>query len=127
MQGKEIYEYAVIRVMPRVERGEFVNVGIVLFCRTQQFLSASIEVNERRLLAMAPDLDLSALQAHLILIERTCQGQGPVGELGQADSFHWLTAPHSTIIQASPVHVGICQDPVAELDHLMNMLVRLPS
>lgn len=118
------YDYAVIRLVPRVERGEFINVGVVLFCRTRRFLEARIEVDEQRLLALAPELDIDEVRRHLESIPRLCAGAGPVGKMGQADAFHWLVAPHSTIIQASLVHCGICEDPGTALDHLMDTMVR---
>lgn len=121
------YDYAVIRVLPRVERGEFINVGVIVYCRTRRYLAARIELDPLRLQALAPDVDVETLQAHLALIPEMCAGEGPVGRLGQADSFHWLVAPHSTVIQASPVHTGLCDDPEAVLDNLMERLVRTPG
>ncbi len=118
------YDYAVIRLVPRVERGEFINVGVVLFCRTRRFLEARIEVDEERLLAFAPELDIDEVRQHLESIPQLCAGAGPIGEMGQADAFHWLVAPHSTIIQASPVHCGICEEPATALEHLMDTMVR---
>jgi hypothetical protein len=112
------YDYAVIRVTPRVEREEFLNVGVVLFCRTQRFLAARICLDEARLRMLAPEADVRLIAAHLATIPRICAGQGPIGELGQAEAFHWLVAPHSTIIQASPVHSGLCDDPEEALDRL---------
>ena len=103
------------------------NVGVILYCRTQQFLAASVELNEERLLALDPDQDIAELREHLGLIPQICQGQGPIGELGQADSFHWLVAPHNTVVQFSPVHTGLCVDPQAELEHVMDTIVRLPE
>lgn len=118
------YDYAVIRLVPRVERGEFINVGVVLFCRTRRFLGALIEVDEERIRALAPELDVDQVRQHLESIPRLCAGAGPVGEMGQADAFHWLVAPHSTIIQASPVHCGLCEDPATALNQLMDSMVR---
>ena len=100
------YDYALIRLMPRVDRGEFINVGVVLFCRTRRFLNALVEIDTERLRAIAPELDISEVCKHLDSIPRLCAGAGPIGEQGQADSFHWLVAPHSTIIQASPCTAG---------------------
>lgn len=118
------YDYAILRVAPAVHRDEFVNVGVVIFCRTQRYLAAAIELDRARLAALAPDLDLDLVGAHLELIPRICAGAGPVGRLGQAETFHWLVAPHSTIIQASPVHSGLCSDPAAALEALMDCMVR---
>ncbi len=118
------YDYALIRLVPRVDRGEFINVGVVLFCRTQCFLAAKIEIDENRLRAIAPELDIDEVRRHLDSIPHLCAGAGPVGEMGQADAFHWLVAPHSTIIQASPVHCGTCEEPSVTLEHLMETMVR---
>lgn len=121
------YDYALIRLVPRVDRGECINVGVVLFCRTSRFLDAQVEVNEERLSAFAPELDIDEVRQHLESIPRLCAGAGPVGRLGQAEAFHWLVAPHSTIIQASPVHSGTCEDPAEALDLLMETMVRTES
>jgi hypothetical protein len=118
------FDYAVIRVTPKVERGEFINVGVILFCRTARYLNAQIELDVMRLRALAPDIDVELVQEQLALIPRLCAGEGPIGQLGQAEVFHWLVAPHSTVIQCSPVHSGVADDPAAALEHLMNMLVR---
>lgn len=121
------YDYAVIRVVPRVEREEFVNAGVILFCRTRRFLQARVELDRQRLLALAPCLDLAAVERHLATIPRLCEGgeaAGPLGRLGLAERFHWLVAPRSTIIQPSPVHSGLCADPAAALEHLLATMVR---
>jgi hypothetical protein len=112
------YEYAYIRVVPRVELGEFFTVGVVLFCRTQRFLQARLVLDVRWLAFLAPQLDLTELQAHLGLIPRICNGEGPIGQLGQAETFHWLVSPHSTVIQTSEVHAGLCSDPAEVLERL---------
>ncbi len=124
MPGHATYDYAVIRVVPRVERGEFVNAGVILFCRTRRFLDAVIELDEERLRALAPDIDIETVREQLELIPRICAGDGPVGRLGQADAFHWIVAPHSTIIQISPVHTGLCREPAEALNHLVDTLIR---
>jgi hypothetical protein len=116
------YEYAYIRVVPRVERGEFLNVGVILFCRTRRFLAARLVLDEARLAHLAPDLDPATVRQHLALIPRICAGEGPVGRLGQADAFHWLVHPHSTVIQTSKVHSGLCSDPAATLERLVQQL-----
>jgi hypothetical protein len=124
------FDYAVIRVVPRVEREEFINVGVVLYSSTQAFLQARIEVDEARLGAFAPHLDSEAAQEYLKTIPLICEGgknAGPVGALPQRARFHWLVAPRSTIIQTSPVHSGTCYDLEAALEGLMNKLVRLPE
>jgi hypothetical protein len=116
------YEYAYLRVAPRVEEGEFVNVGVILFCRTRRYLAAHIVLDAARLTALARDLDLDAVRAHLALIPRICAGEGPIGRLGQAEAFHWLVHPHSTVIQTSEVHAGLCTDPAAALEWLVKKL-----
>jgi hypothetical protein len=121
------YDYAYVRVVPQVDCGEFVNVGVILFCRTRRYLAARIELDAARVRALDPDLDLELLHTHLALIPVICAGQGPIGALGQAESFHWLVAPHNTVVQCSPVHSGLCTDPEAALDHLMHTLARRPA
>lgn len=122
MPGLSSYDYAFIRVTPRLDRGEFVNAGVILFCRTRRFLGARIALDEERLRRLAPDLDLDTVRAHLALIPRICAGEGPIGCLGQAESFHWLVAPHNTVVHTSPVHSGLCHDPEAALDALLATL-----
>ena len=124
------FDYAIVRLVPSVERGEFVNVGVILFCRSRRFLGARIELDRRRLAALAPIEDLAELERHLASIPRICaggDGSGPIGTLSLAERFHWLVAPRSTVIQTSPVHAGLCADPQAALDHLMETMVRLPG
>jgi hypothetical protein len=122
MPGLHSYDYAFIRVVPHIDRGEFVNVGVILFCRTLRYLEAQIRIEEAKLQVLAPPFDMQQLQTHLGFIPRICAGQGPIGQLGQAESFHWLVSPHNTVIQTSPVHSGLCKDPAFELDHLMKTL-----
>ena len=119
------FDYAIIRVVPYVEREEFINAGAVLFCRTRRFLAAHIDLDRQRLAALAPHLDPEVIQAELDLIPHICQGAGPIGQLSQAERFHWLVSPRSTIIQVSPVHCGLCADPAAALDNLIEKMVRL--
>ena len=113
------YDYAYIQVVPRVERCEFINAGVILFCRTKRFLDAQIRLDEGRLHALAPYLSPLTVRMHLELIPRICAGEGPFGQFDRAERFHWLVAPHSTIIQSSPVHSGLCQDPAAALTKLI--------
>jgi hypothetical protein len=123
---RSVFQYAIVRVVPRVERGECLNVGIVLLCRPRRYLGARVQLDEARLAALAPDLDLTTLRPHLAAIERIAVGDpaaGPIARLGRAERFHWLVAPASTIIQPSEVHTGLCLDPAAELDHLIETLV----
>ena len=123
MPVKSTYDYALIRVVPRVELGEFINVGVVLYCRTARFLAVRIDFDEERISALAPDLNVDEVRKHLSLLTELCDGIGPVGELGQADTFHWIVAPHSTVIQASPVHSGLCTDPAEALDQLLETVI----
>lgn len=130
MPTASAFDYAIVRVVPQVERGEFINVGIILFCRTRRFLGSRIEVDEQRLHAFAPHVDLVSLQPHLALIPRICAGgssAGPIGQLSIDERFHWLVSPRSTVVQPSPVHCGICKDPQATLEHLLEVMVRSPS
>jgi hypothetical protein len=123
------FDYAVVRVVPRVERGEFVNAGIVLFCSTEAYLEARIDLDRERLLALAPGIDCDLVQSHLDAIPRICQGgdeAGPIGALTQRARFHWLVAPRSTMIQTSPVHSGVHHDLEAALGQLVQKLVRQP-
>lgn len=122
MPGLHSYDYAYIRLVPHIERGEFVNVGVILFCRTLRYLNAKIYLNEAKVSALSPSQDVALLQTHLDFVPRICAGEGPIGQLGQAESFHWLVAPHNTIIQASPVHSGLCTDPAAALERLVQKL-----
>jgi hypothetical protein len=120
------YDYSVIRVVPDVARGEFLNAGVVLFAKTHRALLSRIELNEDRLRVLAPDADVAAIRSHLESIERICAGgeaAGPHAQLSASERFHWLTAPRSTAIQLSPVHSGICDDPAAEADRLFDRLV----
>lgn len=121
------YQYAVIRVVPRVERGECLNVGVVLLCRSKAYIGAAMDLDEARLRAFAPDTDPATVRPYLEAIERVARGDpagGPIARLSIAERFHWLVAPASTIIQASAVHTGLTDDPAAELDHLVDRLVR---
>lgn len=123
---RDPFQYAIVRVVPRIERGESLNVGVVLFCRPRRYLAARISLDEGRLASLATNLDPSTIRPHLGAIERIAAGDaraGPIGELSQSERFHWLVAPSSTIIQTSEVHSGLCSDPGAELDHLMSTLV----
>lgn len=118
------YDYAVIRVVPDVTRQEFVNAGIILFCRTRRYLVAQVELDAARLAALAPGIDTEAVRRQLDLLPAICAGEGPVGQLGKAEAFHWIVAPHSTVVQCSPVHSGVTHDPAGEVERLMSSLVR---
>ena len=120
------YDYAVIRVVPKVDREEFINAGVILSCPDKSFLEARIRLNESRLLSLDPSLDLEMVRTHLETIPTICRGgdgAGPIGQLPQRQRFHWLVAPRSTIIQTSPVHTGRCSDPAAALEHLVAKMV----
>src|SRR5262245_33025829 len=121
------YDYAIIRVVPRVEREEFVNVGVIVSCPARGFLQAGIVLDEQRLTALDATLDIASLRVHLATILAICVGgkpAGPIGRLSQRERFYWLSAPRSTIIQVSPVHTGLCQDPAAALKRLVDTMVR---
>lgn len=126
MQENHLFEYAVIRVVPRVEREEFVNVGVILLCSKLKFLQAQIQLNEARLSALCADIDRAELQEHIHSFERICVGGedgGPIGQLPLAERFRWLTAARSTMVQTSMVHPGLCVDPNQMLKHLVEQLV----
>jgi hypothetical protein len=128
MPARSSFDYAVVRVVPHVERGEFVNAGVILFCRTRRFLAARLALDTTRLIALAPLINISAVEQYLALIPLICMGSpeaGPIGQLPLAERFHWLVAPRSAMIQTSPVHSGLCDDPVVALDRLLERLVRL--
>jgi hypothetical protein len=129
MPAPSSFDYAIVRVVPLVEREEFINAGVILFCRTCPFLGARIELDRERLAALAPWLDIPEVEQRLALIPLICRGDpagGAVAALPLAERFHWLVAPRSTVIQTSPVHSGLCEDPGAELDHLIDTVVRAP-
>jgi hypothetical protein len=120
------FAYAILRVVPRVERGEQLNAGVVLFCRRRGFLAARVDLDERRLAALAPDLDPRTVRPHLDALVRIAAGDpagGAVAALEPSERFGWLVAPSSTIIQPSPVHTGLCDDPQTMLDRLFAELV----
>jgi hypothetical protein len=122
------FEYAVVRVVPRVEREEFVNAGVLLYCRDQDFLEARVELDRDRLLALCPDVDLGLVEEHLAALPRICrggEGSGPIGQLSLAERFRFLAAPRSTIIQVGPTHAGLCEDPRRALDALLDQVVRV--
>ena len=121
------YDYAIVRVVPRVDRGEFVNAGVIVSCQTRDFLAARMELDPMRLLALDPNADLESIRMNLASIIRICEGgphAGPIGSLSQRERFHWLVAPRSTIIQTSPVHSGRCGDPELVMEHLLSSMVR---
>jgi hypothetical protein len=120
------YDYAVVRVVPKVDREEFINAGVIVSCPDLSFLEARIKLNESRLLALDPNVDLDLVRNHLATIPTICRGgekAGSIGQLPQRQRFHWLVAPRSTVIQTSPVHTGRCDDPKAALEHLVATIV----
>ena len=124
------YDYAVIRVVPRVEREEVVNVGVIVSCPAHDFLECRIEVDEARLRALHPAIDVDMVRRHLASIPAICRGcdeAGPIGKLPARERFRWLTATRSTIIQMSPTHTGRCGDPPALIEHLLETMVRVPA
>lgn len=130
MPAEYAYDYAIVRVVPHVERGEMVNVGVILSCPHANFLAARIELDEPRLLALDPALDMATVRAHLATIPAICAGTpdaGPIAALPQRQRFHWLVSPRSTVIQMSPVHTGRTSDPAADLERLLVRMVRRPS
>lgn len=127
MSADFAYDYAIVRITPRVERGESVNVGVIVSCPARDFLEARIELDVARLRALDPGFDLDAARAHLEAIPRICRGgaeAGALGELPARNRFHWLVAPRSTIIQVSAVHTGRTDDPEAALERLLDRMVR---
>ena len=127
MRDHSSYDYAIVRVVPRVEREEFVNVGVIVSCPAKDFLEALIELDESRVRALDPDIDIEAIRTHLASIPAICSGGpqgGPIGRLSRRERFDWLVAPRSTIIQTSKVHTGRCTDPATLLERLLNTMVR---
>jgi hypothetical protein len=125
--AEHTYDYAIIRVVPRVDRGELINVGVILSCPAVDFLEARIELDAARLLALDPSIDVEATREHLDIIPRVCRGGAEAGEIGalpQRSRFHWLVSPRSTIIQMSPVHTGRTSDPHKALERLLETMVR---
>jgi len=126
MQGKHLFEYAVIRIVPKVEREEFINAGVVLYCAKLKFLQMSFNVDETRLAAFAPALNIAEVKEYLCAFQRICKGGAEGGEIGKlpiAERFRWLTATRSTVVQTSKVHPGFCDDAAAMLERLYRQLV----
>jgi hypothetical protein len=118
---RDAFDYAIVRVVPRVEREEFVNAGVILHARTAGFLGCELALDVARVRALAPDVDIATVQQHLEAFRAVCDGGpggGPIARLPPAERFHWLVAPRSTVIQTSPVHGGVCDDPAAALRDL---------
>ena len=130
MPAELTYDYAIVRIVPRVERDERINVGVILSCVDVDFLEARIEIDVARLLALDPALDLEAIRAALATIPTICAGgpgAGPIGALPSRGRFRWLVSPRSTVVQTSPVHTGRTSDPAAALERLLDTMVRHPE
>lgn len=130
MHAPHTYDYAIVRVVPRVERGEFVNAGIILSCDVERYLQACIDLDEDALLGLDAHVDLDLVKSTLAVIPAICAGgadAGAIGRLSPRERFHWLVAPRSTMVQTSPVHTGRCSDLQAALDHLMSTMIRRNS
>ena len=129
MPGAEAFQYALLRAVPSLPRGEALNVGVVLYSPRHRFLEARTTLDPERLRLLDPDLDLEAVRAHLALIEQVAAGEptaGPIAGLDRSERFGWITSPSSTTIQPSPVHTGVCEHPAAMLEHLFESLVATP-
>jgi Protein of unknown function (DUF3037) len=129
-ESRSPFAYTVVRAVPHVERGEFINVGVVLFCREKKFLGARVGLDRSRLLALDPSADAEEIAAQLEAIVRVAEGAagaGPIACLSQSERFHWLSSPHSTIVQRSEPHTGMTEDPEAMLEHLFRNLVLAPA
>jgi len=125
-ESRSPFAYTVLRAVPRVERGEFINVGVVLFCRERRFLQARIGLDAARLQILAPECDAADIRAQLEAIVRVADGDadaGPIARLSQSERFHWISSPHSTIVQRSEAHTGLTDDPATTLEHLFRTLV----
>ena len=127
MPEKQLYEYAVIRVVPRVDREEFLNVGIILFCKKQSIIKCRYELNRDKLLHVFPELDIDEVEEYLESFQKICKGTedaGPIGKLDLPSRFRWLTATRSTVVQTSKTHPGLCTDMDKNLEHLFEQLVK---
>jgi hypothetical protein len=120
----EVFEYALVRVVPRVERGEAINVGVIVYCQARRYLRSRIALDEGRLRAVDPGVDMAAVRAALAAFEKACT-EGPLADKPLGERFRWLTAPRSTIVQPGPAHSGLTDDPAVELDRLFDSLVRV--
>ncbi len=130
MPAHSSFDYAVLRIVPRVEREEFINAGVIVFSSERNYLDARVELDRARVLALHAGADLTLIAEHLNTVPQICAGgdrSGPIGKLSQRERFHWLVAPRSTVLQVSPVHSGVSDDPASELENLMNRMVRPPA
>jgi hypothetical protein len=120
------FDYAVLRVVPSAERGEFMNVGVVMHCPALTFLGCRVHLDQERFGALWPDHDLSVIRQHVEAFARICAAEpkaGPIAKLSRRERFHWMVSPRSTVIQVSPVHTGLCEDPEATIEELFRRLV----
>jgi hypothetical protein len=127
VNGRDVFEYALLRIVPRVERGECMNAGVLVYCRAKAYVGARTHLDEAKLLALDPDADVAGVRASLRAVEGVCTGGNAAGQAAQDDAgrrFRWLIAPRSTIVQPGPVHTGLTADPVAETERLLELLVR---
>ncbi|WP_274917385.1 DUF3037 domain-containing protein [Streptomyces sp. WZ-12] len=125
--GRDVFEYALLKVVPRVERGEMINAGVVVYCRARRFVEARTHLDEARLLALDPTVDVAGVRAALCAVEGVCAGGARAGQAADDDPgqrFRWLIAPRSTIVQPGPVHTGLTVDPTVEAERLLELLVR---
>lgn len=125
--GRVVFEYALVRVVPRVERGEMFNAGVLVYCRAKSFVTARTHLDEAKLRALDPDADVAGVRAALRAVEGVCAGGGGAGQAAGEDPgkrFRWLIAPRSTVVQPGPVHTGLTADPAAEAERLLDLLVR---
>ncbi|MET7482744.1 DUF3037 domain-containing protein [Streptomyces sp. NPDC005538] len=124
---RDVFEYALLRVVPRVERGEQINAGVLVYCRARSYVGARTHLDEARLLALDPDADVAGIRAALGAVEGVCAGGDAAGQAARDDAgrrFRWLIAPRSTVVQPGPVHTGLTLDPAAEAERLLDLLVR---
>ena len=124
---RDVFEYALLRVVPRVERGECINAGVLVYCRARSYVGARTHLEEARLLALDPEADVAGIRAALGAVEGVCAGGDAAGQAARDDAgrrFRWLIAPRSTVVQPGPVHTGLTVDPAAETERLLDLLVR---
>ena len=122
--SRDVFEYALVQAVPRVERGECLNVGVVLYCQARDFLAVQVHVDGDRLRVLDAAVDVEGVEQAAIALQRTCEGEGPAGETSLGQRFRWLTAPRSTVLRAGQVHSGLTEDPAVELGRLVDVLVR---
>ena len=122
--SRDVFEYALVQAVPRAERGECLNVGVVLYCQVRDFLAVQVHVDGAKLRVLDPAVDVEGVEQAATALQRTCEGDGPAGQTTLGQRFRWLTAPRSTVVRAGQVHSGLTDDPAAELRRLVDVLVR---